>query len=132
MRTLVFLCLLLIALPGFSAPDTLYYLTHMGGINAAYLRSSYAYNPNPDPVSGEVKTEEEWLASLNAWLSTMQPVSVDNADAVVKELMRCPNSRSGKPRYAVVAGVITPTADVLDIVIPAGFSGINPDGTLIP
>ena len=127
MRTILVL-FMLVSSCAFATSDSLYFVEHQGGINAGYLRSSFVYQYD----SEFPQTEEQWLEKLNQWLSIMQSITVDNTNAVVRELLRCPNSRAGKPRYRVVDGAIQPTADVKDINIPAGFSGINPDGTLIP
>lgn len=125
----LFLFLVFVSLSVFAAADTLYYCEHKGGINGCWLESMFVYTP--DPANPEF-TLEKWQESVTDFKSRLQSISVDNADPVVKELMRCPNSRQDKPRYKVVNGQIVPTADVLDVTIPPGYKGINPDGTLIP
>lgn len=125
----IILALVLVSSFSFAAADTLYYCEHKGGINGGWLESTFVYTP--DPANPEF-TLEKWQESMADFKSRLQSISVDNADPVVKELMRCPNSRQDKPRYKVVNGQIVPTADVLDITIPPGYKGINPDGTLIP
>ena len=124
----VVLALVLVASISFAAADTLYYCEHKGGINGGWLDSSFVYTP--DPANPEF-TLEKWQVSMNEFKAGLKSVSVDNTDPVVKELMRCPNSLHDKPRFKVENGQIVSTADVLDITIPPGYKGINPDGTLI-
>lgn len=123
--TLIFL--ISIVSISFAASDTLYYCEHKGGINGAWLNSTFVYTP--DPANPEY-TQELWQKNLDDFKANLLSVTVDNSSALVKELMRCPNSRHDKPRYKVENGQIVPTADVLDVTIPPGYKGINPDGTL--
>lgn len=123
-RLIITALLFLMCAVSYAAPDTLWYNEHQGGVNGCWLESRFVY------VEDAVVTLEMWQQSLAEFKAQRLSIQVDNTDPIVLELMRCPNSLNDKPRYAVVDGAITPTSEVKNIIIPAGFTAVNDDGTL--